>query len=321
MLKNALMITALAFFSTALAGCHLYFEDDDGGNNRPGYTYCDETGCYDCDDWGCYPGDGRGEPGWTCTSNYDCAGGCYCSDDGFCEEAGFCSNDSECAPGFECDDRASCVPEGSTDVCTSDASCPSGSFCDEQSGACVGSWTCDDGAPGADESCGMGFECDERNTCVPQPCTDDGMCQEGCYCDEVAGDCIETATCDASGGCFGDLVCDLDRNTCVPPDEIGPTCQGDVFCEIDPPVCPVGSTPAIESGCYTGACMAKTDCPDGAPFECSDLNNDENACIGNNSCSTVYKGVNCTSPGGDECTGGSVNCTCESFEYDYCEAI
>ena len=139
MLKNALMITALTFFSTALAGCHLYFGDDDRPRND-GYTYCDETGCYECDDWGCYPSDGRGEPGWTCTSNYDCAGGCFCSDDGFCEEAGFCSSDAECAAGFECDDRASCVPEGSNDVCVSDAQCPSGSYCDEQSGACVGSW-------------------------------------------------------------------------------------------------------------------------------------------------------------------------------------
>ena len=280
MLKNALMITALTFFSTALAGCHLYFGDDDRPRND-GYTYCDETGCYECDDWGCYPSDGRGEPGWTCTSNYDCAGGCFCSDDGFCEEAGFCSSDAECAAGFECDD----------------------------------------GDAGADESCGMGFECDERNTCVPQPCTDDGMCQEGCYCDEGAGECIETATCDANGGCFGNLVCDLNRNTCVPPEEIGPTCQGDVSCNVDAPVCPVGSTAVIEDGCYTGACMAKTDCPDGAPFECSDLNNDENACIASDACSTVYNGVNCTSADGSECTGASVDCTCESFVYASCEEI
>ncbi len=320
MLKNALLMTALAVISTALAGCHLYFGDDGGGQGRDGYTYCDDSGCYECDDWGCYPSDGRGEPGWTCNSNYDCAGGCYCSDDGFCEEAGFCASDAECPSGFECDDRSSCVPEGSTDVCEADADCPSGSFCDEQSGACVGSWTCDDNDAGADESCGMGFECDERNTCVPQSCSDDSMCQEGCYCDEEAGSCIETAVCTLDRDCFGGLLCDQDRGTCVPADEIGPTCQGDVFCDVVAPTCPVGSTPIIEDGCYTGACMDKSECPDGAPFECSDLNGDENACIASDICSTVYKGVNCTSSDGNECTGGSVDCTCESFEYDYCEA-
>ncbi len=310
MFKNAILMAALAVFSTALAGCHLYFGDDDDDS----YSYCDDSGCYQCDDWGCTPG--GGEPGWTCTSNYDCAAGCFCSTDGYCEEAGFCTTDSDCISGFECDDRSSCVPEGSGDTCTADADCPTASFCDEASGHCVGSWGCTD-----DASCGMGFECDDRNTCVPQVCTDDSMCQEGCYCDEVAGECIETATCDALGNCPGDLVCDSDRNTCVPADEVGPTCQSEVSCDVVAPVCPVGSTPAIEAHCYTGACMLKTDCPDGAPFDCSDLNNDENACIADSTCSTVYKGVNCTSPDGAECTSGSANCTCESFEYDYCEAI
>ena len=67
--------------------------------------------------------------------------------------------------------------------------------------------------------------------------------------------------------------------------------------------------------------MAKSDCPDGAPFACSDLNDDEAACISNATCGTVYKGVNCTADNGDTCTSGSVNCTCESFDYDYCEAL
>jgi hypothetical protein len=316
MLRKTILISALALMAMALGGCHLYFGDGESGGSR----YCDDSGCYYCDDWGCYPdGNGDGEPGWTCTNNYDCASGCYCNDQGLCEEGGFCSFDSDCADGFVCDDRSSCVPEGSEDGCTSDAECPSGAFCDEQSGQCVGSWYCDSSDPNADDSCGMGFECDDRNTCVPEPCTDDSMCQEGCYCDEQAGECIETTTCDALGNCPGGLVCDESRNTCIPEDQ-GPTCQGEVTCTDDAPICPAGSTPEILDGCYTGNCMAKADCPDGAPFECSDLNDDEDACIANPECGAVYKGINCTTPSGDACTSGETNCSCESFAFDYCEA-
>ncbi len=316
MMRKVFLVSLLALFSSALAGCHLYLGED--GNNGDRYEYCDDSGCYECDDWGCYPG-GEPQPGWTCTSNYDCASGCFCSGDGFCEEAGFCTYDTDCPDNYECDDRSSCVPEGSNDACTADANCPAGSYCDEQSGACVGSWTCDPGA--TISSCGMGFECDERGTCIPQSCTDDSMCQAGCYCDESVGECIETTTCDAQGNCPGDLACDTDRNTCVPPGDIGPTCQGTISCDGLAPICPVGSTPIIEDGCYTGQCMAKSECPDGAPFACSDLNNDENTCIANATCGTVYKGVNCTSPSGATCTSGSVDCTCESFEFDYCEEL
>lgn len=315
MIRNAFLITVLTVFGAALAGCHLYFEDDGGGAST---TYCDNSGCYYCDDWGCYPTGGGGQPGWDCNSNYDCAAGCFCQDSGTCAEAGFCTTKSDCSEGFECDDRSSCVPEGSSESCTSDSACPSGSYCDEAAGNCVGSWTCD--ANSSANTCGMGFECDDRGTCVPQPCSNDEMCQEGCYCNEDAGECIETTTCDALGQCSGDFVCDPDRNTCVPPGEIGPTCQGNVTCNTAAPVCPVGSTAVIEDGCYTGQCMVKSSCPDGAPFECSDLNNNENSCISNPDCSPVYTGLNCTSPNGNECTTGSANCTCQSFEYGYCEA-
>jgi hypothetical protein len=67
--------------------------------------------------------------------------------------------------------------------------------------------------------------------------------------------------------------------------------------------------------------MLKSECPDGAPFACSDLNNDESACSANATCEAVYKGVNCTSDTGDICTSGDANCTCESFEFDRCDTI
>lgn len=319
MIRRALLLTTLTLTLSALGGCHLYFGD--GGSDE--YTYCDESGCYSCDDWGCSP-DGNGGrtgagPGWSCAQNYDCAAGCFCNSEGLCEEAGFCTSTNDCTDGFECDDRSSCVPEGSTSACTEDDDCPRNSYCEEATGTCVGSWSCDPDDAGADEACGMGFGCDdERNTCVPQPCDTDAMCQEGCYCDTDAGECIETSTCDALGGCPGDMECDTARNTCMPPAQV--TCQGDIdsTCDVVAPECPVGTTPAIENGCYDGTCMAKEDCPDGAPFECTDLNDDEDACFANADCSPVYKGVNCTDPDGDQCTSGDANCTCESFTYDYC---
>lgn len=317
MLRTALLIGSLAAWTMALGGCHLYFGDDNDGND--GYSYCDDTGCYWCDDWGCYPdGDGGGGPGWSCSNNYECAAGCYCSADGFCEEAGFCSGDEECPSGFECDDRASCVPDGSDSACTTDDQCPSGSFCDETAGYCVGSWTCDSDAANADEQCGLGYECDDRDTCVPEPCTSDDQCQEGCYCDENIGECVETSTCSNDTMCTGDLTCDEERSTCVPESPI--TCQGEVTCADEAPICPSGSTPEIQDGCYTGECMAKDQCPDGAPFECSDLDSDEQACFDHADCAPVYKGINCQDPDGNQCSSGDNNCTCESFEYDYCEA-
>lgn len=318
MIRNALLVSLFTLFAGALGGCHLYIDDESEGETS---SYCDQTGCYECDDWGCYPVTGGGgvEPGWDCSNNFDCAAGCFCNSTGVCEEAGFCASDNDCPSDYVCDDRSSCIPEGSNAACTSDEACPSGSYCDEGSGVCVGSWTCNDDLSSADLNCGMGFECDERNTCVPATCTDDGMCQEGCYCDEGAGECIETALCDPTGSCAGDLVCDVSRNTCVPADEVGPTCQGDVDCALAAPVCPTGSTPIIENGCFTGSCMVKADCPDGAPFACSDLGGDENACTANAICGPVYRGVDCTAPNGDACTSGSSNCTCESFIFDSCE--
>jgi hypothetical protein len=100
------------------------------------------------------------------------------------------------------------------------------------------------------------------------------------------------------------------------------------------------------AGCYcsdagfceeAGFCQSDTDCqagfecddrdtcvpacsePDEAPPECSDLS--ELTCIEDATCSSVYRGVNCTSDNGDECTDGSEDCTCESFQFDYCEAV
>lgn len=232
--STAFFVAIFAVLVTGLAGCHLYLGDSDS-------EYCDEWGCTD------EPGDvGDGPGGWACTSNQDCAAGCFCSGVGLCEEFGFCDTIGDCPEGFVCDGRSSCVPAG--------------------------------------------------------------------------GEAPPTERCEVTSDCSDDFVCD-NRGLCVPPyiDPIGPSCQTPVTCDDPQPICPAGSTPAIEARCYNGACMLKSDCPDGAPLECSDLA--EAACVEDESCGSVYRGVNCTSDTGEECTSGAVDCTCESFQFDYCEEV
>ena len=134
MLARSFLVSAVLL---GLTGCEVYFADDDDGDT---YSYCDESGCYECDDWGCWPD--TPNDGWSCTNNYDCAAGCACVD-GFCEELGFCTEDSDCRGDLICDDRASCVPPDSNGTCEGDSDCPVGSYCDQESGLCIGSWTCD----------------------------------------------------------------------------------------------------------------------------------------------------------------------------------
>ena len=312
----------LSLFALLLSGCPLLLVDD--YDDYGSYSYCDQSGCYICDDWGCYrDGSGGGvRPGDACSNNVDCAEGCYCAgltstSDGVCEEGGFCTRDRDCADGFSCDSRSSCVPNSvpgtpNGQSCSADADCDFGSYCDEPTGQCIDSFGCN-----KDEQCGMGFDCDTtRNTCVPEFCETDDDCQSGCYCNEEQNECVETSTCD--DGCAEGLTCDAERNTCEPDGPI--TCQAEVTCDEEAPECAADTTPAIQNGCYTGECLADASCPDGAPFECSDLNADEAGCVANASCSPVYRGSNCTDPAGAVCTSGSANCVCESFSFDFCEA-
>lgn len=149
-------------------------------------------------------------------------------------------------------------------------------------------------------------------------CETNDQCAAGCFCSD--GWCEETGFCDQYTTCTDGLTCD-DRGTCVPTPEPEVTCQSEVLCDEAAPICPAGTTPAIENGCYTGQCMAKEDCPDGAPFACSDFNDLEDTCLASPICEAVYKGVNCTSDDGSACTAGDTDCTCESFEYDRCDSV
>jgi hypothetical protein len=194
LLQNLGLVIMLATAGT-LAGCDLYFGKDPNGSGAGS------------------GGGGGGGSGFGCSSNTDCAAGCFC-DKGTCEEGGFCSKDEDCGTGFHCDTaRSSCEPDGQ---CTNDAECNQGSFCDN--GTCSTTiCTC----ANDQDAVGKGFGwCDEtRMTCMPgqdpagtcvgdlaETCTaKPPVCQEhevplikaGCYTDA----CRKIAECEAAPLC------------------------------------------------------------------------------------------------------------------------
>ena len=112
----------------------------------------------------------------------------------------------------------------------------------------------------------------------------------------------DTWACDTTVDCAAGCYCTEDR-----------WCEESGFCETD-------------SDCFEGfRCDDRSTCiPEGEPEPepgCSDLNADESACIAASSCEPVYRGINCTSETGEECTSGAENCSCEAFALDRCDPI
>lgn len=143
---------AIAVATVSLVtGCQLYFNDNhdhqSGGGSAGGGS----------------AGSGASQPGFSCTTDVNCAAGCFCSD-GTCTEAGFCSTDKDCGDGFVCDTtRSSCKPAPPAPVVT-----------------CAGdpATTCTTAAP----ACAVGQ--------TP-------LLQDGCF----TGACGAIATCDAAPAC------------------------------------------------------------------------------------------------------------------------
>lgn len=213
-----LLVALGLMMAIASTGCTLYFgEDDDYGSECPPGTYLTY------DDYGpvCVPDGG----GYYCSSDYDCAGGCYCDPaTGTCVEAGYCTTDADCPEGTTCDEtRSSCDPDGTPNACDSDDDCGFGAYCDELSGSCIPSWVCDPDDPAA---CGTGYTCQD-GTCVPLPCDGNEDCAAGCYCDLTTGGCVESCYCttDADATSAGYGWCDEERSTCMPGDPPLPACE------------------------------------------------------------------------------------------------
>ena len=171
-----LLSTLGLFFMLAftLTGCELYF-----GKSKSG-------------------GDDEGRPpGWNCTSNAECAAGCYCEvpaagQQGECAEAGFCDQDSDCPAGYVCDDRSSCVPGGTTPPkpeCSKDSDCDDGYVC--TNGACTSTFTCGGDGLAPNSGCSKAMPtCPLGGVALIDKAT-------GCY----TGDCGNILTCDVAPRC------------------------------------------------------------------------------------------------------------------------
>jgi hypothetical protein len=223
MFKHSISLLVASLATTALAGCQLYFGEDDQDDS---WTYCGSDGYYECYEEDCYwrgpecPAgmDPNGQPpGFECDADNDCAAGCYCGN-GICEEAGFCTSDADCGPGYTCDEsRSSCTTddEPTPTSCMTDAECPTGSYCSPDTYTCTATCTCTTDAEATAQNYAY---CDEgRSTCLPGEdyqgdCVGEVTCNfgrpscpegqvakinEGCY----TGECQAINTCGTAPGC------------------------------------------------------------------------------------------------------------------------
>jgi len=218
LLKSLSLLVATGFLST-LAGCELYFGNHGGGGNDT-WNYCGSDGFYQCSGDSCewvsstcptgqgsgttQPGGGSGS-GYGCTSQTDCAAGCYCDSSGTCQEGGFCATDADCGPGYHCDtQRSSCEPDTTPPGCTTDSQCDtaSGQFCDVPTGTCTQgscavdtSITCNIAAP----VCPVGSVPLEYNGCYTGACFATASCSQSPSCNFVNDEtnCLGRTDCTA----------------------------------------------------------------------------------------------------------------------------
>lgn len=184
---NKLLTTIGIVFAAATAGgCDLYF--DGHGDHGDRWNYCGSDGYYSCHGDDCEwvgstcptDGGGTGAPtGSSCSSNTDCAAGCFCQN-GTCEEGGFCTTDTDCGDGYHCDtSRNSCEPNP-VSTCTTDTDCAAGTIC--VSGTCTATCACTTD----EQAVAGGYDyCDETR----------GTCMKG---SDPVGDCVGTVTCNTS---------------------------------------------------------------------------------------------------------------------------
>ncbi len=221
-----------------MAGCGLYFGDS---NSQGGWSYCGSNGYYQCDqNDNCQLVSSScpsGGTGYTCTSNTDCAAGCYCSN-GECTEGGFCGSNGDCGSGYTCDtQRSSCEPiPPPPPGCTKNSDCSNGDTCDVQTGQCVAppptlhgvcvdaSATCDLKMPVCPEhevattyqGCWTG-QCEAIGSCNTTPACDLRQHEDDCSVDSSCAVVTNGIDCTTSTG----AACN--------PGDTGCTCKEFVF--------------------------------------------------------------------------------------------
>jgi len=165
-------------------------------------------------------------PGLTCDEVNDICGSCNTSpdcDDGlFCNGQESCVNDVCVRTPLSCDDGVACTVDScneATDACENVADqvfCDNGVFCDGVE-FCDPVLDCQAGTPeGCDDGVGCTVDSCNGVTDACQNLPDDGLCDDGLFCDGVercdaALDCLAGAN-----PCIG-LFCDDVGDVCVPP--------------------------------------------------------------------------------------------------------
>ena len=128
-MKKLSFLGLLFLLAFTVTGCQLYFGEEK--SSREGV--CLDDGYYVGGEWVSAQCPGGGN---SCTTNKDCAAGCYCDTAKHtCDEGGFCKEPKDCPAGYTCDTaRSSCVPGGASctgpiaATCTNGApKCPQGS--------------------------------------------------------------------------------------------------------------------------------------------------------------------------------------------------
>ncbi len=126
MLRSLALVTTFALSSLSLAGCHLYFEEE---QDEPPLAWpADCRGDDDCDPDRPRDEPSDDEPGTDvpdlppipCATDAECQAGCFCSDEGFCEESSLCQLNQDCGDGFTCDE-GTCVPRDEVLPCEEQA--------------------------------------------------------------------------------------------------------------------------------------------------------------------------------------------------------
>jgi hypothetical protein len=128
-MKKLSLLGLLFLIAFTVTGCQLYFGEEKT-SGRDGI--CLDDGYYVGGEWVSAQCPGGGN---ACSTNKDCAAGCFCDiTAGKCDEGGFCSDDQDCPVGYACDARSSCIPSGAScfgaisPTCTNGAPrCPQGS--------------------------------------------------------------------------------------------------------------------------------------------------------------------------------------------------
>jgi hypothetical protein len=295
-MKNLMLGMGLLALLLPVSGCSLWFGDDDCDYGGPGFyddgasdaigflnPYSGQCEWYGgggggtCgDDWG-----GAAEPDREALDWAQCWSACTGLDENSCQASSGCraAYISDCPEGWDC---------GSTTYSFYEcwATAPSGPI---QGGGCEGldAYDCSRHDDCSARHYGF-FDCNggtEGNAdCAPQFDPSRVGNFESCVAESFQGDgCYSDNDCDPNESCNADELCLPDPNGCggggdgngdsadpVPceqacwgycvPDDPGPSCYGDVFCDSIPPECPAGSVPGISNGCWSNTCIEYDQC-------------------------------------------------------------